>query len=265
MRQPTFYIPHGGGPCFFMEWSPPETWDALRAWLAGLIGALPEEPAALLVATAHWEADPVRITASAAPSLVYDYSGFPPETYELTWPAPGSPELAARIRDLLQGAGIAADLEPERGFDHGVFVPLKVMRPQADIPTVAISLHPGLDPDFHHRMGVALATLRDEGVLIVGSGNSYHNMQGFAAENGAEPSAAFDAWLADAAAKTGDARETALSSWPNAPAARAAHPREEHLIPLMIAAGAATDEPGQRVFADTIMGATISAIQFGER
>lgn len=82
MRQPTFYIPHGGGPCFFMEWSPPETWEPLRAWLAGLIGALPEEPAALLVATAHWEADPVRITASAAPGLVYDYSGFPPETYQ---------------------------------------------------------------------------------------------------------------------------------------------------------------------------------------
>ena len=89
-----------------MEWSPPETWESLRAWLAGLIPALPETPAALLVATAHWEADPVRITASAAPDLVYDYSGFPPETYEITWPAPGSPELAARTGDLLDDAGI---------------------------------------------------------------------------------------------------------------------------------------------------------------
>ena len=152
----------------------------------------------------------------------------------------------------------------KRGFDHGVFVPLKVMRPQADIPTVAISLHPDLDPDFYHRLGAALATLRDEGVLILGSGNSYHNMQGFAAQSGAGPSAEFDAWLAEAAAQTGNAREAALSSWSSAPAAREAHPREEHLIPLMIAAGAAADEPGRRVFADTIMGATISAIRFGE-
>ncbi len=264
MRQPTFYIPHGGGPCFFMEWSPPETWEALRAWLAGLIPALPETPTALLVATAHWEADPVRVTASQAPDVVYDYSGFPPETYEITWPAPGSPKLAARTRDLLAGAGISADLELERGFDHGVFVPLKVMRPEADIPTVAISLHPALQPGFHQRIGAALAPLRDEGVLIVGSGNSYHNMQGFTAGSGAGPSAEFDGWLQGAVVKIGNAREEALSLWSSAPAAREAHPREEHLIPLMIAAGAAGDEPGQQVFTDTIMGATISAIQFGE-
>jgi len=137
------------------------------------------------------------------------------------------------------------------------------MRPQADIPTIAMSLHPGLAPGLHHRVGAALAPLRDEGVLILGSGNSYHNMQGFAAGSGAGPSAAFDGWLAGAVAKTVDAREHALGSWSGAPAAREAHPREEHLIPLMIAAGAAGDEPGRRVFADTIMGATISAFQFG--
>ena len=263
MRQPTLFVPHGGGPCFFMDWSPPETWNLLRAWLERLIPALPETPTALLIATAHWEADPVRLTTAQAPDLVYDYHGFPPETYEITWPAPGSPELAARTRDLLADAGIAADLELERGFDHGVFVPLKVMRPQADIPTVAMSLHPSLEPDLHHRIGAALAPLREEGVLILGSGNSYHNMQGFAAGSGAGPSAEFDSWLADTVATTGDARQAALSSWSTAPAAREAHPREEHLIPLMIAAGAAGHEPGRRVFTDTIMGATISAIQFG--
>jgi aromatic ring-opening dioxygenase catalytic subunit (LigB family) len=136
MRQPTFFIPHGGGLCFFMDWTmgTADTWDALRAWLAGLIGSLAERPAAILIATAHWEADPVRVTAMAAVGLIYDYGGFPPHTYELTWPAPGSPSLAERVRKLLGAADIVAALETERGFDHGVFVPLKGMIPRRRHP-----------------------------------------------------------------------------------------------------------------------------------
>lgn len=227
MRQPTFYISHGGGPCFFMEWTmgPADTWDSLRAWLEGLIGDLAERPSAILIATAHWEADPVRVTAMTAP--------------------------------------IETALETERGFDHGVFVPLKVMVPKADIPTVAMSLRGDLDPAFHQRLGAALAPLRDDGILILGSGSSYHNQRGMMTGSGAADSAAFDEWLIDAAAKIGDEREHAYSHWAAAPSATDAHPREEHLIPLMVASGAARDEPGERVFADEIMSVTLSAIQFG--
>src|SRR5690242_3688090 len=105
-KQPTLYIPHGGGPCFFMEWTmgPRDTWDALGKWLAAMPGSLPEEPRALLVISAHWEADVAKVTTSPAPPLLYDYSGFPPHTYQLTWPAPGAPELAAKVRSLLAGA-----------------------------------------------------------------------------------------------------------------------------------------------------------------
>ena len=243
---------------------PPDTWAALRGWLEGLIGGLAERPTAILIATAHWEADPVRITAMAAPDLVYDYSGFPSHTYELTWPAPGSPALAENVRRLLEDADIAAELETTRGFDHGVFVPLKVMLPGADIPTVAMSLRSGLDAALHQRMGRALAPLRDEGVLVLGSGNSYHNMQGFMTGGGAAASAAFDSWLVEAAATTGVERERALSNWAAAPYAHDAHPREEHLIPMMIASGAAWDEPGECVFSGEVMGANLSAIRFGD-
>ena len=263
MGQPTFYIAHGGGPCFFMEWSPPDTWNALRTWLEGLISALSHKPTAILVATAHWEADPVRVTAAAAPPLVHDYYGFPAETYEITWPAPGSPQLAERVQALLGRAGIAAALDRDRGFDHGVFVPLKVMVPDAEIPTVALSLRPDLDPLFHQQLGAALAPLREEDVLILGSGSSYHNLRGMMAGKGATASNAFDDWIAATVATTGDDRERTLAGWEAAPAAREAHPREEHLIPLMIASGAARDEPGARVFADVIMGATLSAVRFG--
>jgi len=246
-----------------MDWSPPDTWDALRAWLEGLVPSLPEKPTAIVIASAHWEADPVRVTTMTAPPLLYDYGGFPAHTYELTWPAPGAPDLAQRMRSLLRDAGIDSADEPERGFDHGVFVPLKVMVPDADIPTVSLSLRPYLDPAFHRKIGAALAPLRDDGVLILGSGNSYHNMRGFMAGDGLEASRRFDAWLHDAVIRTGAARSAALDAWAGAPAAADSHPREEHLIPLMIAAGAAADEPGAAVFSDVIMGAQLTGVRFG--
>ncbi len=179
--QPTLYLPHGGGPCFFMEWTrgPRDTWDRMAQWLRDVPGSLPATPTALLVVSAHWEAPVPSVTSSASPPLLYDYSGFPPSTYELQWPAPGSPDLAARVQGLLGRAGIDARADGQRGFDHGVFVPLKVAYPDPRIPTVQLSLRAGLDPAEHLAIGRALAPLRDEGVLIVGSGMSYHNMRGF--------------------------------------------------------------------------------------
>jgi aromatic ring-opening dioxygenase catalytic subunit (LigB family) len=195
--------------------------------------------------------------------LIYDYSGFPPHTYQLTYPAPGSPKLAEQIRELLSGAGIAARTDSTRGFDHGVFIPFKVAYPEAQIPIVQLSLHTGLDPSVHLAVGRALQPLRDEGILITGSGMSYHNIRGFFSGSPIPASDQFDAWLTDVVTTDAQKRNAGLQQWQTAPSARDAHPREEHLIPLMVAAGAAGDDKGERVFSDRVMGATISAYRFG--
>ncbi|MEZ0369124.1 MAG: class III extradiol ring-cleavage dioxygenase, partial [Candidatus Sericytochromatia bacterium] len=190
--------------------------------------------------------------------------GFPEHTYKLTWPAPGSPELARRIQITLQDSGIPARLDPERGFDHGVFIPFKLIYPDAGIPTVVLSLRSDLDPAFHLRLGRALAPLREQGVLIVGSGMSYHNLRAFGPA-GAVDAERFDAWLTEAVSNPDTRlRDEALRQWEGAPSARKAHPREEHLLPLMVAAGAAGLDPGQQVFSDEIMGMVISAYRFGQ-
>ena len=265
MRQPTYYIPHGGGPCFFMEWDPPNAWDAMAAWLRALPAALPEKPKALLVISAHWEEAVPTVTTQAKPALIYDYSGFPPHTYQLAWPAAGAPALAARVQGLLHDSGIDAAPDATRGFDHGVFIPLKVAFPDADIPTVQLSLNHSLDAAAHIAIGAALEPLRDEGVLIIGSGMSYHNMRKFRWDNTPIPHAdRFDTWLTQAVT-THDtaARNRLLSAWAKADGARDAHPREEHLIPLMVAAGAAGSDVGQLALLDHVLGAPISAYRFG--
>jgi len=262
--QPTLYLPHGGGPCFFMDWSwgPPDTWHRLAAWLGTLGASLPERPAALLVVSAHWEAPVPTCTTGERPALIYDYEGFPPHTYELEWPAPGAPALTARVQALLAEAGLPAAGDATRGFDHGVFVPLKVAFPAADVPTVALSLQAGLDPAAHLAIGRALAPLRAEGVLLVGSGMSYHNLRAFMTPRALADSRAFDEWLTDAVTSPRAPREVALAHWDEAPAARASHPRAEHLLPLMVAAGAGGEAPGRRVFGDEVMGAVVSAFRF---
>lgn len=262
---PTFYIPHGGGPCFFMEWTmgPRDAWAKLAAWLRAWPATLPAKPTALLVVSGHWEARVPTVTTAEAPGLLFDYYGFPPHTYELTWPAPGSKTLAERARGLLSAAGLESAADASRGLDHGVFVPLKVAFPDADVPTVALSLRAGLDPREHLAIGAALAPLRDEGVLIVGSGNSYHDLRGFMSGTGLPDSRRFDAWLTEAVAKPRVAREAALIDWRSAPSAIASHPREEHLIPLHVAAGAAGDDVGQVVYRDRALGAITSAVRFG--
>jgi aromatic ring-opening dioxygenase catalytic subunit (LigB family) len=245
-------------------WGPADTWDATKHFLEGLAATLPETPKAILVISGHWEEPAFTASSAAAPQLIFDYSGFPEHTYRLTWPAPGNPELAARVNDLLTRSGLPAGLNANRGFDHGVFVPLKVAFPEAQIPVVTLSLSSSLDPELHLAAGRALATLRDEGVLIVGSGMSFHNLRAYLRPETQERARAFDAWLTAAVESPAGERDALLSEWRNAPFAAYAHPREEHLIPLMVAAGAGGNAPGSRIFSDEPMGAKISAYRFDQ-
>lgn len=263
-RQPALFLPHGGGPCFFMDWTwgPANTWHKTRRFLEGVAGTLPESPKALLVVSGHWDEPAFTASAAVKPQLIFDYSGFPEDTYRLTWPAPGDPELAAGVNGLLTQAGLPAAMSASRGFDHGVFVPLKVAFPEAQIPVVTLSLAGSLDPALHLAAGKALAPLRDEGVLIVGSGMSFHNLRGYFQPDTVERARAFDAWLTHAVESPEAERNALLMAWRKAPFAAYAHPREEHLIPLMVAAGAGGDAAGQRIFNDEPMGAAISAYRF---
>lgn len=263
MTLPTVFLPHGAGPCFFMEWGrgPADTWDRTAAYLRGLIAGLPERPTAIVVVSGHWEAPVFTVGSAKWPALDYDYFGFPEHTYHLAFGAPGSPGLARRVRRLLGEAGIASAEDAERAWDHGVFVPMKLVTPDADIPVVQLSLNADLDPEAHLAAGRALRPLRDEGVLIVGSGMSWHNMRGFSPDF-TERSATFDRWL-EGAVTDAPNREAALAHWDRAPHGREAHPREEHLLPLTVAAGAARGEPGVVAFRDTVMDVVVSAVEFG--
>lgn len=262
-RQPSFYIPHGGGPCFFMDWNPPDTWVRMERFLRGLASDLPARPRAVLLVSAHWLEPAFTLGGAAAPELIFDYYGFPPHTYRLTYDAPGDPALAGRAAALLTAAGLEAREDAARGFDHGVFIPLKLALPEADIPVVPLSLRADLDPAAHIAAGRALAVLRDQGVLIVGSGMSFHNMRGYGDPRYGPVSDRFDAWLtATVESEDPAVRDSALVGWAGAPGGLDSHPRgqEEHLLPLMVAAGAGG--PGRRVFSDRVMETTISAFRF---
>jgi aromatic ring-opening dioxygenase catalytic subunit (LigB family) len=242
----------------------PARWVALEAYLRGLPQDLPARPDAILLVSAHWEAPRPTVLAASRPALLFDYYNFPPHTYRLTYPAPGAPDLAKRVRALLAEAGIDSDEELERGFDHGVFVPMKVAFPDADVSILQLSLQRGLDPATHIAIGKALAPLRDENIVIIGSGLSFHNLAARGDSRLDAPAEAFDRWLSDAlCGRTGEGREAALDSWSEAPGARASHPREEHLLPLMVAAGAAHDDPCRQMFSGRIWGKAVSAFQFG--
>ena len=241
---------------------PRGVWTRMEAYLRGLAASLPERPRAILVISGHWEEQAFAFTGSAEhPGLIFDYFGFPPETYRLAWPAPGAPWLAERGAALVREAGLPAAVDPGRGFDHGVFVPLKVAFPEADIPVVQMALHASLDPALHLAAGEALAPLRDEGVLILGSGMSFHNLRAMGDPRIAEPSQEFDRWLAEAAAAAPGARAARLAGWAEAPWARLCHPREEHLLPLMVAAGASAS-PGTHDYGEMVLGGAVSAFRF---
>jgi aromatic ring-opening dioxygenase catalytic subunit (LigB family) len=259
---PVFYLPHGGGPLPLMD-------DPAHRSLSGFlrtVGARFPQPDSIVLISAHWEAPVPTINAGAAPALLFDYYGFPPETYRLTYPAPGNPPLAAYLAELLQADGLSATLDTARGFDHGVFVPLKLMYPDAAIPVVQLSMIGGLDAALHIRLGRCLAPLRERNVAIIGSGMSFHNLQAIFAGEQPQLRAAsdqFDAWLVDTLCNPhlpAATRIDALTRWTEAPGARFSHPRAEHLLPLHVCFGAAsaTGSAAQVLFNEPLMGHKVS-------
>jgi aromatic ring-opening dioxygenase catalytic subunit (LigB family) len=263
-RLPTYFVSHGGGPWPYMKEEQGSLYDELAASLQDMPRQLGRNPRAVLVISGHWEEAQFTVMANARPPMLYDYYGFPERTYRVKYCAAGSPELAERVRALLTAAGHGVRLDAERGFDHGTFVPLFVMYPEANIPVVQLSIKRGFDPAEHFAVGRALAPLRDEGVLILGSGLSYHNLRNFG-PGASAPSKAFDAWLQRALAGDVVERTRQLLQWSAAPAARLAHPQEDHLIPLMVAVGAAESEVATMVYhQDNFYGGiAVSSFRFG--
>jgi len=248
------YFSHGGGPL-------PILGGAGHKAMVDFMTQLPsrlKKPDAILVISAHWEESAATLLGAQNPPMFYDYYGFPNEAYEITYPAPGSPELANKIAGTLKENNIPARIDPKRGFDHGLFIPLKLMYPQADIPSLQLSLLRGLNPAAHIALGKALRELMKENILVIGSGFSFHNMGAFVWEGSGEYDPANDAfqnWLIETC--TGpmeqSKREERLIAWQQAPSARYCHPREEHLLPVHVCVGMA-DKPAELIFDDMIVG-----------
>jgi aromatic ring-opening dioxygenase catalytic subunit (LigB family) len=265
-RMPTYFLSHGGGPWPWLKAERGSMYDQLEASLHEVRRELGQAPRAVLMISGHWEADRFLLSSAARPPMVYDYYGFPEHTYRIRYDAPGAPALAETVRATLERGGVSSGLDLQRGFDHGTFTVMHTMYPDADMPLVQLSLRADYDPAVHIKVGELLSPLRDEGVLIVGSGFSYHDTRGMRSGTGAEASASFDRWLNDTLVKSSpDERRRRLLRWSAAPAARAAHPREDHLIPLMVAVGAASDDGGARIYHQSdFMGAiTASSYRFG--
>jgi aromatic ring-opening dioxygenase catalytic subunit (LigB family) len=248
------YFSHGGGPL-------PILGDVGHKAMVNFMTELPsrlKRPDAILVISAHWEEDAATLLGAQNPAMFYDYYGFPDKAYEITYPAPGNPEYADRIAGLLERSKIPARIDPQRGFDHGLFIPLKLMYPQADIPSLQVSLLRGLNPSAHIALGKALREIMNENTLVIGSGFSFHNMSAFTWGGPDIPDPANDAfqnWLIEVC--TGPLpqpeREQRLIEWEKAPSARYCHPREEHLLPLHVCLGMA-DKPAELIFDDQILG-----------
>jgi aromatic ring-opening dioxygenase catalytic subunit (LigB family) len=257
IRLPVFFLSHGGGPWPWIEGMRGQYAETVRQF-ARIPSLLPARPRVVLIISGHWEMSDFTISTSAHPPMVYDYGGFPAHTYQIQYPAPGMPELAQRVRELL---GEVAE-DAQRGFDHGSFVPLSLMYPRADVPVVMLSMKSGYDPQQHLELGRKLAPLREEGVLIIGSGLTYHNMRGFGRPDSMAQSQAFEAYLADAVTDPAQ-REQQLLHWEQAPFARQVHPHEDHLMPLLVVAGAADGDPGERLFVENVMGVAMASYKFG--
>ncbi len=260
---PTYFISHGGGP---WPWIPDmrAAFVNLEASLVEMGKELGHKPRAILMVSGHWETESYAVMSAPKPPMVYDYYGFPPETYKIQYPAPGAPDLALRTKELLEAAGLPTRLDDKQGFDHGTFVPARIMYPDADMPIYQLSLRHGYSPEEHFAVGRALAPLREEGVVIVGSGLSFHNLRLFGPP-AKQPSEAFDAWLADTMAQPGDKRTAALVDWESAPYARVCHAHEDHLVPLFVALGAAEQDEAVRTYHDSNIfgGVMASSYRFG--
>lgn len=254
-RLRSLYISHGGGPLPLLG-DPGHA--ELVATLQDLAAGMPR-PEAIIVVSAHWEEPVPSVTTAPGPGLLYDYHGFPPEAYQIRYPAPGAPGLAASIRTCLEDHGLPSAGDSRRGFDHGLFVPLKLMYPAADIPCVQLSLVDSMDPATHLRLGRALRDLAGGNLLVLGSGSSFHNLQAFFGQPGPELYArnqAFESWLettlTDGVLSESE-RTRCLEDWATAPHARYCHPREEHLLPLHVCYGVA-GAPAQKVCHFSMMG-----------
>jgi 4,5-DOPA dioxygenase extradiol len=253
-RAQVIYFSHGGGPL-------PILGDAGHKAMIEFMERLPSQlkrPDGVLVISAHWEESVATLLGAHNPPLFYDYYGFPDEAYQITYPAPGNPDLASKIVELLHNSNIKSRIDSERGFDHGLFIPLRLMYPQADIPSLQISLIRGLDPAAHIALGKALHRLMKENILVIGSGFSFHNMSAFSWEGAKHPdprNEAFQKWLIEVCTSSSSQKECEqrLVNWESAPNARYCHPREEHLIPLHVCIGMA-EKPAKVVFDDHILG-----------
>lgn len=254
-RAQIVYFCHGGGPL-------PILGDPSHKAMVDFMTQLPSQvarPDAILVISAHWEEKVATLLGAQNPPMFYDYYGFPDKAYEITYPAPGSPELAETVAGLLNNNNIVARIDPQRGFDHGLFIPLKLMYPEADIPCLQLSLVRGLDPAAHIALGKSLRGLMSENVLIIGSGFSFHNLGAFfGGDLGAPDPAneAFQDWLIETCTSPSldeSQREQRLINWEAAPFARYCHPREEHLLPLHVCLGMA-GEPAKLIFDDRVLG-----------
>ena len=266
---PIIYLPHGAGP-FPLLGGRGYGNESIIPFLTNLSSFI-TEPSAILIISAHWEAQQASLTSAQQPTLIFDFLGFPKQAYNLQYPAPGQPKLAQEIYNQLKNNNIAAQLETQRGFDHGVYVPLKLMYPKAHIPCIQLSLIKGLNAAEHIALGKALTEIRNKNVLIIGSGMSFHNLSLFFSPNkeSYQKSNTFDQWLIDTctnASLSKIEKEKRLIAWKEAPYAQFCHPREEHLLPLHVCFGAACKETptAKVIFNENFMGAKITGLIWSE-
>ncbi|MFZ9583423.1 MAG: DODA-type extradiol aromatic ring-opening family dioxygenase [Pseudohongiellaceae bacterium] len=252
---PVFYLPHGGGPLPLLD-------DPAHAGLIRFLRTLPASypaPEAYVVVSAHWESAVPAVYGGEEHPMLFDYYGFPPQSYEYRYPAAGDPALAATVTACLQAQGLRCLTETSRGFDHGTFVPMLLLNPAADIPCVQLSLLKGLNAEAHIALGKALQLLRHRNVVVIGSGMSFHNLEAVWA--GPQPrlreaSDRFHSWLLHtlgSADLTPEQRLQRLANWEQAPFARFAHPRAEHLLPLHVCAGMAGGAPATLLFDEELL------------
>jgi len=266
-RMPTYFLSHGGGPWPWLKKEMP-FYGELESSLQAIPSQLSRPPSAVLIISGHWEEREFTVTSNPNPPMIYDYGGFPEHTYHIQYPAPGSPKLAERVQTLLQKSGIDAKLDSNRGFDHGAFVVAYPIFPKAEIPIIQLSMKQSYDPQEHLAVGRALTPLRAEGVLILGSGLSFHNLRAMMSRDpsAVHASKAFDHWLnqtlIDSPPKE---RSQKLINWYDAPSARYAHPHADHLIPLMVAVGAAEDERATQIYHEDhfMKNLAVSSFRFG--
>lgn len=264
-KLPTYFISHGGGPWPWLKKEMP-FYDRLESSLQNIPKEIGVTPKAILVISGHWETSEFAVMAHPQPPMVYDYYGFPEHTYHIQYRSSGAPEIAKRVQALLKDSGIPVHLDSERGYDHGTFTPLAAMYPEANVPVLQLSIRSDYDPRAHIKVGQALAPLRQEGILIVASGLSYHNLRNFG-PRAKDTSHTFDQWLTHTVVDLDPkSRIENLLKWEQAPAARLAHPQEDHLIPLMVAVGAAENEKAEIAYHedDFMGGIAVTSFRFGK-